>query len=234
MPQEIITTYGDRRMTLSKGECIRAPLVEGSWSRLRIAVSGSFTDSGGPVIGYPRLAIGVCSGSTNVMVAGSADHVVGGITGSASWGRNPNDDFNQASYTFPAKMLSAFKKVGSTLTEQAPASGTSLFSASMGLPPNVLMIEIAKGSPNYTIQSIAPSGNLGQWNTVPLPYLLHAMLASSIHNAMSFFDFPYDDYVLTTSLPVDEGTDGVLDHIFVYWDRTSPKFTFDIYHNKIA
>lgn len=224
MPADLITYGTDRRMVLSNGEAIRAPIYLDDWSVLKIGLAGAFTGFSGNLSGTPRLAFGVCNGELNGYSAALSDHVVGfrsaqaTLTYTATPNRvNPFDTSGRF-----------FKKVAAVISDAA-AGGTSngLFSANSAVRSYVAM-QITKGSPNFSLLlssvHVAAELNTDVTDALFLAYMESGSIA------------PSGNYVTygPTNVAVDEGVDGVLDHLFVYWDRTAQQFGFDIKHRKVS
>lgn len=223
MSVELITYGADRRMVLANAEVIRAPIYLANWNTIRIGLRGAFANVSGNITGTPRVAFGVCNGNTNGYGAALSDHVVGFRSALAT-----------VTYTASApKRVDAFgggtvfKKVDAAITVGAASGSNGFFSADTALRSYVVL-EISKGSPNFTLTVSSPHTG-GEISTDVTDSLFSQYMESAAIT-------PTGGYVTTgpSAMAVSEATDGDLDHIFVYWDRTVQTFGFDIKHRKIS
>lgn len=225
MPVELITYGTDRRMVLSNGEAIRAPVYLDDWTTIRIGLAGAFTGFTGSLAGTPRFAFGVRSGDTNGYGAALSDNVLGFRSGQASltYAAGPPATVNPF-----ASSGRFFTKIGATITDAAAGGGGNGFFSADSTVRSYVAMEITKGSPNFSLSlvSVHVSGTISTDVTEALflTYMESGALAPG---------GTYTTYGPTT-MAVDETTDGVLDHLFFYWDRTSQQFGFDVKHRKIA
>lgn len=225
MPAELITYGADRRMVLSNGEAIRAPIYLDNWSVLRIGLRCAFSGVSGNITGTPRIAFGVCNGETNGYGAALSDHVVGIRNNLATvvfTAGSPNY-INPFSNNF----VHVFKRVGAVVTTTTPSGPLGLVSADTTVRSYV-GLEITKGSPNFSLQFTAANTSGEVANDLTDALFTQFMESGTL--------LPPGGFTLSTlaTLAVDEGTNGVLDHLFVYWDRTSQQFGFDIKHRKVS
>lgn len=224
MPADLITYGTDRRIVLSNGEAIRAPVYLDDWSVLRIGLAGAFTGFSGNLAGTPRLVFGVCNGELNGYSAALSDHVVGFRSAEATllYTATPNrvNPFGSTGRFF--------KKVAGVITDAAAGGGSNgYFSADSSVRSYVAM-QITKGSPNFSI-SLSSVHVVAELSTNVTDALFQAYMESG--------SLPPGGNYLTygpTNVAVDEGADGVLDHLFVYWERTAQQFGFDIKHRKVS
>ncbi len=231
MPQRLETFGSDRRLVLANGEAIRAPIYLGNWTRIRIGLQCCFSDLGVNATGTPRIAFGVCSGNQYGYGAGANTvHCVGLRSVGATWSRALSGSVPY--YTISTTGYNVFTKVGNTITDTLIQSSTRAISASTSVR-HPLFFELAKGSP-YTAKSVhvSPSVSGAIQNNMTDAQFLALMELGNLDDAGT---------VLTGYTPqgpgnitVDETTNGTLDHIFVYWERTSFEFSFNIRHRKVS
>lgn len=145
MASTIVTVSGDKRIELANSQCARLFDIGTTWNEIRIGMRMCMTDPGGNLTGTPRLAVGVCSGTTNIMGDSSADNWVGAISNLATWIRVAGPP------TYAGTSLAVAKKVGSTLTVGTGFAGTLQCSYQTGIRL-CYFVDIAKGSPNYTLK----------------------------------------------------------------------------------
>ena len=237
MSVELITYGSDRRLELGGAEAIRAPSYLDDWTKIRVGLQFSFNAVASNITTSPDLSIGVCHGSDNVLVASTADHVVGcrliGVTYTHTTG--PPAYFDAGS-----NKQGRFKKVVSTVTSATVGGtfGTPQYFPNATAVRNILLVEITKGSPNFTL-AMAVACTAGAAQSDVTDAMLQTMMEmatitnATVSAAAGLADNSYNVETYST-LAVSEGTNGVLDHLFVYWDRATHKFSFNIRHRKIA
>jgi len=227
MSVELKTYSGDRRLEIGGAEAIRKPIYADNWTRLRIGLQLSFNGVASSISGTPRFAFGVCNGNANVQVAATADHVVGFKTNvtTMTYSAGPPSYFSwTAAHHF-------FKKVGVTETTSA---FTSIFGGIVNTTANRSgwFIEIVKGSPNFSMTYGRPIGS------APIQADMTDDQFQAVMELASFSDIGtiISNYGVSTTitLAVDEVANGVLNNLFVYWERTSHLMSFNIRHRKVA
>ena len=207
MPHIITTDSGEKCIRMRNGGIARPlpAMVPSNWTRLRVAVRVRLEETGNDYAGTPRFGIGLCSGGTDIIGDYTTTHFVGMVTNDATWTRTVSG----ATY-YTINPVVAATKVGTTLT-----LGGNL-STSLVLQPaysKLIQLDITKGSPNFTLNfsmhSSAQSNNAISGSnydyvsayTVPPPNAGHAAGGSS------------------PTIAVDEGTNGALDHVCIWWDH---------------
>jgi len=235
MSVELITYGSDRRLELGAAEAIRAPIYLDDWTRIRIGLQFSMDGIASNIFGSPFFAAGVCNGSANVLAASTSDHVVAVRPADSSavpvptWTRTAGPP----SYFTLNNGWYAFKRVGSTVSDGIHISGSTVYANNDTSQRSGWFIDIIKGSPNFTFQVGGPASVAG----------VQSDLTDTEFSAI--MDLPNLDAIASTktnygelgpggALAVDEVSDGALDHLFVYWDRTTHKFSFNIRHRKIS
>lgn len=230
-----LATYGsDRRCVLAGGEAIRQPVYAATWTKIRIGLRGSFINAPGDIIGTPILAFGVCSGELGYG-APTPGHVVGVRTQLSSFVRTPGPPPVHLIWSSANQQL--FKKVGATTTSLnsltiAGGVGFGYYSSDTNVRSG-LFIHLTKqsgttigckiGSPNsvaaaqsdLTDSEFSQIMELGDLSSISSVKASYAASTSEITGA------------------VNSGTDGPLDHIFAYWERSSQQFSFDILHRLV-
>lgn len=210
------SSVDDQRIVLSNSHFARLHGVS-SWSKLRVALRISMTDSGGNLASTPEFFVGLCSGTTNIYKDSTTDHCVGVQTFSSGWTRNTSSF--TAWYTSGGSAIRPIKKVGSTVT-----NGSAIGADGLNLPADVTsgtphravyFVDISTGSPNYTVQTYywTTGSNFTDWSASD--FLTNAELDSP---SVSQFGKS-----ATQTIAVNEGTDGTLNAVNVYWDRTTPQ-----------
>jgi len=229
MSAELITYGSDRRCELAACEAIRPMVYLDDWTTIRIGLQLSFNGTASNITSTPVLAFGVCSGNTNVMAAGTATHVVG-------W-RNTKATLTYAAGP-PSTLVGStaamqfFKKIGTTFSVVNGSSMVSPYSNTTSVRSGLWM-DITKGSPNYSFRIASPSNAAAAQSDLTDAQFLSIMELSTLADIATV----RSDHVVSSIasvLAVDEATNGLLDHLFVYWDRTTHKFSFNIRHRKIS
>jgi len=176
---------------------------------LRVGIRFHARDLGSAPSGTPRFAVGLCSGTTNIMGDASVTHWVGAITDTLTWGYAAGSHYGSIA-------LSAAKKVGSTLS-----IGTNLTGSVMGIPGRaadsvpdrmLLFVDIEKGSPNFSFSAFWPQPTSAV--DVSRSQFL-ARMEEATPSALTLHTFTTGG-----ALAVDE-VDGVLNAINIAWDRSS-------------
>lgn len=227
MSAELITYGADRRCVLGAAEAIRSPIYTNTWTKIRIGLQLSFDAVAASISGNPLIAFGVCNGSSNVLITPTSDHVIGFRSMS-----NLTHNAGPPAYFTGASTPDFFKRVGSTVTTVSNA-GTMFYSNATSIRSG-LFLEITKGSPNYSFAWGSPNtAGATQSDLTDTEFLAMMQLATFNTAGISGIKANYTVYS-TSVLAVNEGTDGALDHIFVYWERTSHKFTFNLRHRMVS
>lgn len=233
MASELVTYGSDRRMKLAVSEVIRAPVYGADWNVIRIGLRCSFIASA-TLTGTPRLAFGVCNGGVNGYGALSSDHVVGFRTSRSSFAYGATST-GRFQFIGNDNEMSFFKKIDTTVTQTVPSSSSSSgFLSSDSSVRSVLFLEITKGSPNFTFQIARPGNSTTGEYDYTLTEFQQMMEGGALSDVGSVVANTVARPLTPAALAVDEATDGDLDHIFVYWDRSSVPFTFDIAHRKVS
>jgi hypothetical protein len=188
------------------------------WEHIRIATAFMCEDTGGNIANNPlagRWAVGLCSGTTNPYhPTNSVDNFVGYISSDFVWSRI-------AFSTFAEYSISGFSatKVGTTQTNSTGISNRlgSTLGRGGAAKMSCLCLDFIKGSPNWTINAFfLTNGNSYSFDYSHRDNLFKALTVDSRSSGA----------VGTTetngiSIAVDEGTNGSLDHVNIYWPLTN-------------
>src|SRR5438874_10104744 len=104
----------DQRIALSNSHFARPHGITSAWTKLRIALRLSMTDSGAAITGSPDFSIGLCAGTTNIYKDSTTDHFVGIQTQASSWTRSGTTYYTASGGGLP--YLKPMKRIGSTTT----------------------------------------------------------------------------------------------------------------------
>lgn len=232
MSQSLVTYGSDRRLVLSNGEAIRAPIYLDDWNTIRIGMLITCHASAA-VAGTPRFAFGVCAGTLGYGAVTGTPHVLGIRTENTSWSFTANSGNSYVSPNSTSPKF--FTRVGSTFTTTAGVSGGfSLISAKADFSfRSPVFIEIQKGTPNYTLYHGGASNAFSAAQDYSEATFLSMMETSTLAGIVSI-----DNKMAAsagTTIAVDEATNGILDHIFVFWDRSTPVMSIGaIAHRRVA
>lgn len=216
MSATILTQLTDQGIQLSNAAGARQLGVGTSWNRLRVGARVCITDSGINLSGTPRFYLGVQAGAVNNPLSGSAaTHFVGLITSSGNWTRS-GSTYSVASGPFYGKQVgTAISTVAVNVTTVFPWNTYRLY---------VSMIEITKGSPNFTLQVLT----VNNINASPVPFanFIAGMETSSFAGVPAAIGTGSLVAQPAAGIAVNEGTDGQLDSVSIAWDRSSVEVFF--------
>jgi hypothetical protein len=189
----------EKTALLSNSACARKIPIPLGWSKIRVGVRVQ-ADASGATITTPTFALGLCSGTSNIFGDATVTHFVG-FADILTW--TPSSGWFQIS-------VKPSKKVGSTLT-QGTAIGSPVIWGNLGTDParrSLLFADITKGSPNYTINFFARTA-LSVSDPTATDFVTQMSLASpSLANHAAGTN---------QTIAVDEGTDGTLDSLNLFW-----------------
>lgn len=207
-----VSAAQDNRIVLSNSRFVRELPIGTTWNKLRIAFRWDIRSTGVNVVGTPRFAVGLCSGSTNVMGDATTTHYIGMRSGAATW------TFAAGRYAFGANCWFPIKKVGTTVTQGTSHTATNTSAgngaAAATADRTVFFVDITKGSPNYTF-NVFNSTEPNVADVSETVFLAQAEIEAAVLANHAFRT--------AQTVAVDEGTDGALDHINFHWNRTLPE-----------
>lgn len=200
----------DERIVLSNSHFARPHGIT-SWNKLRIAFRWSMRDSGATLTGTPAFAAGLCSGTANIFGDLTCTHFVGMRTIGATWPRSAGPPVLYQLYpTQSCKLIGTTFTVG---TNWLSVAGQAVADAAGG-NRFCWFIDITKGSPNYTLQGYARiTGNAADISEA-------TMKAQAEIDAATLAEHGLGN---SAAVAVDEGADGLLNHVCFSWDRSSPE-----------
>lgn len=227
------TTFGatvDGRVVLSRASMARGMVVGGGWSQLRIGLRFAVGDSGGDILGTPRLYIGCLSnpaaGLSNGPLTNATSNFLGVVSDSWAW------IHSASGYTLSP--FSAAVKVGSTLAV-AGVGGSMRLSLAPATKRRAVIVLIDKGTDGNADWKV---GMVYHSTTddpdISLTMLTNAMEASpnepvlstrlgairDVLNLEAGFVGLYASAVLSSTLVVDESVNGDLNSLCVGWGRS--------------
>lgn len=211
-----ISSITEKRLVLSNAQWAATVTVGSNWDRLRVACRMCLDDPGISLGGNPGYYLGVVaspnSGFANGPLSGAdCNHFLGYRPDDATWTRLAGPP---VSYDVAGNNC-IFKKVGATET-QAGTGGGIRISAAPSSVRDIYAVEIEKGSPNFTVRWNGPSGNPP--NDRSFTSLLNFMDNPDFANAVAALGGGSGSF--STTIAVDESTDGFFNAIAIAWDRT--------------
>lgn len=199
--------------------------IKQNWTILRIGIRLGFDGASVSLSGTPVLILGVCKGSSATYTDPTSDHVVGVRTQIADWTYNAGPP---PYFSAGAGQIKPFKRVGSTITETSQS--TTLRLSADSSVRSAYFIEISKGSlgTTWSFAIAGPTAAGGAQSDVTDAEFDQMMELAADFAGMSSVKANYGALYTAVNLAVNESTDGVVDNLFVHWNRTSPKLSWDI------
>jgi hypothetical protein len=211
----------EKRISLASSNFGRLlPTIPGGWTKLRIGLRCMFNDPvPAPVVAIvskPRMAWGLCSGTTNLFLDATTTNFIGVIT--------DYDQYNPTNWVAPYYAPSydmirwnGCKRVGSTLTVGATArNGMSLGRRVGDGYPTLNFVEITKGSPTWrVVGSLAGAPMTNQVidsNTFLAQVALTTPTLPNHYATSDYADITFDESA------------GTIDAVCIAWDRSNVTF----------
>lgn len=187
----------------------RSVALPAAWGKIRFGLLLHFANAGAALTGTPVLAMGFCNGTSNIEGDASPAHFVGVKTNSASWTDLGCGGANVLGTVTvqPAVNVAGSETLGTAITADARFS----FSATTTF---LYFLDLTKGSPNYTFNLftvIGAGGSCGTGATVA-QFLAQMALSSP--------SFTSHSYGTSQTLAVNEGANGALNAVNVWWNRS--------------
>lgn len=227
-----ISAVVDKRLVLTNGQGKRLFSYLTTWNVIRIGLHFSMDGSGAAnITGTPLFALGIMSGTTNGVGNTTTSHFLGIRSVSATWTYNAgagNPYFSEAS------SMQQYKRVNTTNTDSAGSSAlTPFWTANPGSKRNVIILEITKGSPNFTVAVIGPASAAAAQADITLATFEDMMNAVTMAAAAAI---PSVAYTAGTSrtVAIDEATSGFFNAINFYWNKSVGMEVCAVAHRKIS
>lgn len=231
MSQQIVLAGSTKRLALSSGQAMRMPIYGHNFTKMRIGLRCSFPATAG-LTGTPQLVFGLSAGTV-----GYADptttNFVGVRTTAANWTFGGSAGVNGYFANIDYKVCT---RVGSTLTDHASRLGgaTLCTLGAEALIRIMLVLQIEKGSPNYTMRMTVPiSSGAAQTDVSDLQLTQFMELDDTLSSPGSIIA-NYSTLASNNTIAASEGP-GQLDTICIFWDKISvPFYIDDVAHRLIA
>lgn len=162
------------------------------------------------ITGSPNMFIGVASEEALGYLSLNPPHVVGAHTSGSS--------ITYSSSVFTATWAATKKVSSGTVTDTAFGSNSSGVFIADTAKRSAALIEITKGSPNFTVQMAYCTNSVSILTDVSKNDLLNAMEASTMAGAAAALSGGAVTDIVNVA--VDEGTDGPLNALCIAWNRT--------------
>lgn len=232
MASIILRTIGgidDNRLSIGNEQAARLRQIGTNWTTIRLGLRLSVNGSAS-ISGTPRFALGLCSGTTMLLGSASTKHFVGVRSAVGTWTRTTGPPAYYSVAGSPS--IRAIKRVGTTLTTGNEIAPCYISSAPASVR-SVFLLNIVKGSPNYSLQcGMATTSAAGQTDVSLAQF--EQMLALESISGISAIVTGYGTATGTT-IAVNEANDGLLDAMQILWDRSSPEIEVsDIGYARIA
>lgn len=231
MGQEIITrtisSVTDKKLSLSNGKALRPFEYTNTWSVVRVGILFSLNGSAN-ILGTPQLTLGVCAGELGWPDA--TDNFVGMRSSIAisSWAYNAGAP---AYYNIGTPTVA--KKVGAVITSGGGIGIGAYASSAPSSIRSAIIVEISKGTPDFTVIVAVPASSAAaQTDVTPALFtdMMNALALSDVGSIVTGYNASSG-----ITIAVDEGTDGDLDHMAIYWDKNSAKLELsDTKHRKVS
>lgn len=248
----IITSSLDKQVKVTSGSIGRTISIGSDWKRLRVAIRWNMDDSGGDIVNYPRMAFGLCSGTSSLFTldGSNANHFIGLCSGDTTSSIGIPNSFKRETYagvTYYKNIwgIAASMEVWQVQTSSAIITAAGWESNNTNIPsPQVsctdsvrtgFLIEFVKSSSaSHTTWSINAGG------TSYLNSLQDLISTSSLstwctqqapvftpagHTSIGALRLPQGSYPMTSPIltwTIDEGTYGPLDTVCFYWNKPTP------------
>lgn len=225
----------DRRLAIASGNAARVMSIGTSWNQIRIGVRWCFDDAAGDIVGTPRMYLGVLSNPANPLTNGpvgtTCSHFVGSVTMNGSWTRNAGPPVY---YSVTGPAYAAAKKIGNVLTTSNMNTGGRISGAPSTNRP-MLVTEITKGSPNFTVQNCVPFTLTTDLLTGDVMQAISLPTMTDVLNYLNFRGGA-NAYVNNTipTIAVSEATNGFLNAVCVGFDKATVMHISDLMVFKVS
>lgn len=233
MSGTIVTVSALKRLDLSNGQALRRPVYLSNWTTMRIGLHVTFP-AAASIVGTPRLWFGMGSGLTNGVGDATTTNFVGIYTNTATWTRT----LSGAQAYAGGIELRLVKRVGAVTTQHATGGMTANTFLSLDAAfRSVLMLDITKGSPNYSFAIGHASSNSALIANDITPALMdsYMSLPAGFAGIGSVGNPNYAAVTATNATLAASEAAGVLDCVQLLWDKTAANCELEaVYHRKLA
>lgn len=220
----------DQRLSLANGYASRLLEFLTTWTVCRIGIRFCFNGVAN-LTGTPQLAFGLCAGTDNTYADPTTDNFLGIIIGAtATW------TYAGSPAYYGAVSGKIRKRVGVTNTDGGSfASSNVHFPAAAATNRSALIVEITKGTPNFTVNAVHPSSTAGAQIDISDADMVAMMEASTMAGAAAMVSGYTHQTAGALTLAIDEAVNGYLNAINIYWDRSGTALEIsDTKHRRVA
>jgi len=228
--QRTISAATQNAIQMFNATWARSVNLPGGWNRVRVGMRFHMTDAGN-LTGQPTFAIGLCSGTANQYGDATTTHFVGmviEVNPAATWssGTTTYNLGTTGSCWFPRVRIGTSNTTGTALIGSTGyCFAINKRAATSTADRQLHFVDIIKGSPNYTFH--AP---FSIWDTAAGcsdPVFCGDVSAFNFLNYMGQNDpaptesasYHANPGTSGPTLAVDEGANGVLNAVNLYWNR---------------
>jgi len=204
----------DNRIRLTNSNFARlwSTDVGTSWTTICVGCRMTIEDTGANLVSTPRLAFGICVGTSNIFMDATTTHWLGFYSVDPTW---PRVSGSPATYAMADATTAPLfsKRITSTITSAGTQTANPRLCDCSTANRSAFFMYITKGSPNFTGSLFCRGGTTA--SDVSLAEYLAALPLSSpsITNHSNAGN---------VTLAIDEGANGSFNAVNIAWDRTSP------------
>lgn len=210
-----ISAANDNRLVLRSGQATRKFDFGNNWTKIRIGLLLSF-DAAASILGTPRFFFGACNYAGGGWGSATTANSIGLWSTVTSWPLALTPAV-LGGVGGAAIMLNGAKRIGSTVT--TTGNGLTNVSAAPASVRSAWFLEITKGSP-FNLLAAGPSNQAAAQTNVTDAQFYDSIFAALMGDINTIIP-GYHNMGIGT-LTIDEGTNGILDALNIYWDRSVP------------
>lgn len=218
MPSTILlrspSAVDDKRIVLNNSQFGRQFNIPG-WTRIRIGMRMAFRDYGANIPGLPFFAFGICSGTTNMVGDATTSNFIGMAIGGSTFTRGATGPL----YTTGA-IPYAYRK-GATITTFGTLASSSMgFGADAlnGLMRGAYMIDITKGSPNWSFVGLYRNATAAVSDVSRDQFMDYMEVGTMVSGGLT--NHTVGSASTLADATINESGDGSFDTINICWGRT--------------
>lgn len=211
--QRTISAATQEAISFSNSAIARSIPIPSGWNSIRLGMRLHFTQ--GTFVTPVRFAFGLCHGTTNLINSNSTDHFAGIWSDS---GFTSNGVIAGSVY-FNVN-LKPMTRVGTVITTGANITADSRYGNTANLSTadrGILFLDVTKGSPNYTMNAwFNVNGTAPDYPESAFAVMMNEAAAPGGNSL-----YPDPSNGTGQTIAVDEGANGVLNALSVWWNQSS-------------
>lgn len=216
--ERVVNTETDRRLVLFNAQLVRQMAIGSSWTTLRVAVRWAL--QGVDNIAAPLIYVGICSGTAHAYASDYCQHMVGCQIGSlastATYSGTAPETFSINASSVPSK------RIGHTTSA---LSASTILSNPVRIAGNAesrnsgFVMQFRKGGgTTWYLQTCSPASQALTSNKT-YDQLRDALTLPTMSNVATYLAYAASSEIQNTSLAVDEGANGALNALCVFWNN---------------